>query len=81
VAEERIPAFKLNPPILGTEFIAMLRDLGFISDDEMIQRVIIDAPIDNYLVVHVQRVGDVRLLNLSPLLQRQEVTAEEKAGG
>jgi hypothetical protein len=68
---------KAHPPILGREFIEMLREVGFISADEFVQRVIIVADLDEYLTIHVQRVGDKRILHVAPLvMKRMEVTRD-----
>ena len=69
-------AFTNLKPLFFNDFVQALKAAGLIASDVMVQRVIIDAEVDNFVRMHVQYVGDKKLLELTPLLARMEI--EEK---
>ena len=56
-----------------------LIDAGLISADERVIRVIIDVPCDGPVVMHVQRWGDERLLEIVYDLDGAEIRRQDDA--
>ena len=54
--------------ILGQEFVDKLFELGVINTDDLITRVVIDAPYDGAVKIYVERFGDERLIDLVPAM-------------
>lgn len=50
-----------------------LVDAGVIRDGEMIRRIVIDAQESHPVIIHVERFGDERLLDVIPTLDGIEV--------
>jgi hypothetical protein len=50
--------------MLGRKMLEALTEAGIIRDGDYVRRVIIDIAVDNAVVLHVERYGDTRLLNL-----------------
>lgn len=59
----------------GDEFIKRLVAAGVLSEDEgrQVARVVIDAQAGYYLTMHVQTIGDARLLDVVPTLDGVEI--------
>lgn len=51
--------------INGHQFIQSLLDAGVVSPAENVTRVVIDARADGFVQLHVERVGDERLLEVA----------------
>jgi len=56
----------MRPVLHGATFINELLRLGII--DNMCQKVIIEADADNYVRIHIQKIGDTSLLEIVPAL-------------
>jgi hypothetical protein len=54
--------------ILGRDFARALEQAGVVSDLNSIERIVIDVRADDMVRVHVQRLGDERLIDLAALL-------------
>lgn len=65
------------PMIKGRAFLEALTEAGIITAEDRVRRVVIDAPIDGPLVVHVERYGDKRLLTVVGSLVGVDVLALE----
>jgi hypothetical protein len=63
--------------IHGKEFIDALLAAGVVDIEDKVSRVIIDARVDNVVVVYVERYGDERLYHLLPALSRVEIKETE----
>ena len=62
--------------ILGRKFLQALLDAGIIQHGDYVRRVVIDASVNDALVVHVERWGDERLLGVARTLAGVEVARE-----
>jgi hypothetical protein len=54
-------------------FLQALVDAGVISTEDRVRRVIIDAAVQEPVVVYVERYGDKRLLEIAPALTGVEI--------
>jgi hypothetical protein len=59
----------VNQPIAGYQLADQLIKAGIIPAGDKITRVVIDAPAGNVVKIHVERVGDERLLQVVPSLE------------
>lgn len=59
--------------IHGRALLKALTDAGIIRTGDFVRRVVIDAPCDGAVLVHVERIGDSRLLDVVPTLGGVEV--------
>lgn len=57
----------------GRKMLEALTEAGIIRNGDYVRRVIIDIAVDNAVVVHVERYGDTRLLNLVRTLDGIEI--------
>jgi hypothetical protein len=64
--------------IVGKKFIEALLESGVITKDEFVRRVVIDVSYDDAVVMHVERYGDSRLLEVIPALTGVEIRQTEK---
>jgi hypothetical protein len=55
-----------------------LKEAGIIRDGDYVRRVVIDINVDCAVVVHVERYGDERLLNLVRTLDGIEIRREQE---
>jgi len=62
--------------IVGKKFIEALLESGVITRDEFVRRVVIDVSYDDAVVMHVERYGDSRLLEVIPALTGVEIRRE-----
>jgi hypothetical protein len=60
--------------ITGRTFLESLIEAGIIRRDDFVRRVVVDASVDNSLIVYVERYGDDRLLKVATTLDGVEVT-------
>jgi hypothetical protein len=63
----------------GRKMLAVLTEAGIIRDGDYVRRVIIDIAVDNAVIVHVERYGDTRLLNLVRTLDGIEIREQVRA--
>lgn len=63
--------------ILGNSFLEALAEAGIIQAGEKVRRVVIDADVTAPVVIHVERYGDERLLNVVRKLEGVEVQVVE----
>jgi hypothetical protein len=63
--------------ILGDVFARALADAGIICQLDHVRRIVIDARVGDVVVVHVERLGDSRLLNVVRSLDGVEVRYDE----
>ena len=61
------------------EFAAALEAAGVITDIDTITRVIIDVDPAKSVEIHIQRIGDERLLDIVPMLAGAQVIEQPKA--
>lgn len=70
--------FGLDPDkprrIHGRKFLEALGDAGIIRAGDYVRRVVIDASVDNAVIVYAERIGDDRLLNVALGLTGIEIT-------
>jgi len=59
--------------IHGLKLIDALLDSGIIRRDDFVRRLVIDIPYDGAVVLHVERIGDSRLLAVVPTLAGVEI--------
>ena len=59
----------------GRKFAKALEDAGIVSDLSTIERIVIDVRSDDAVRVHVQRIGDDRLIDLAAILAGAEVVS------
>jgi hypothetical protein len=52
-------------PITGMALLEALRDAGIINQNDRIRRVVIDASVNNAVIMYVERIGDSRLLQIA----------------
>lgn len=64
--------------IHGKKFVDALLESGIITKDERVRRVVIDVNWDGAVVMHVERYGDSRLLEVIPALTGLEIRQTEK---
>ena len=57
----------------GRKFAKALADAGVVSDLDRIKRIVIDVRPDDVVRVHVQRIGDGRLIDVAAMLAGAEV--------
>lgn len=67
-------------PITAEALHKALIDSGVIRDGERIRRIVIDAQAGNVVVIHVERFGDERLLDVVRSLEGVEVHCADVAG-
>ncbi len=65
--------------ILGWQLAEALIAAGVITIEEHVRRLVIDCPVDAPVVIHVERYGDERLLEVAPALRGVEVV--DRAAG
>jgi hypothetical protein len=63
----------------GRKMLDALTEAGIIRDGDYVRRVIIDVSVDLAVVVHVERYGDTRLLDLVHALNGIEIERREQA--
>lgn len=51
--------------VMGWQFIRALLDAGVITVEDNVTRVVIDARADGVVMLHVERAGDERLLEVA----------------
>lgn len=59
--------------ITSDRFHAALVEAGVVRSGEYIRRIVIDAQAGHVVVVHVERIGDTRLLDVVPTLDGIQV--------
>jgi hypothetical protein len=57
----------------GRVFAKALEEAGVVSDLDGIERIVIDVRPDDVIRVHVQRIGDWRVIDLAEMLAGAEV--------
>ena len=60
------------------EVLDALKAAGIVRDNDYVRRVIIDINVDCAVVVHVERYGDERLLDLVRTLDGTEIREQER---
>jgi hypothetical protein len=60
-------------PITAKKWHQALVDAGVTREDDKIRRIVIDAKMNDVVVIHVERVGDTRLLDVMPTLAGIEI--------
>lgn len=65
--------------VLATAILAAMEDAGIIRREDRVRRVVIDLPVGEVATIHVERVGDQKLLNVIPSLAGVEIVREEPA--
>jgi hypothetical protein len=63
--------------ILGRKFIQALLDAGVVTPGEAVRRVVIDADVNEIVVMYVERFGDERLLQLVPAMTGVQINQDE----
>lgn len=76
--DERIRAYELsqNPQtraVMGSEFHRLLERAGIFRPEDRVRRVVIDAAIDEPLILYVERFGDARMLEIASSLDGIEM--------
>ena len=66
--------------IHSRHLLAALKDAGIIRDGDYVRRVVIDIQVEHAVVVHVERYGDERLLDVVRLLDGIEIKTREQVG-
>jgi hypothetical protein len=64
--------------IQGKRFLEALLESGVITKDQFVRRIVIDASVDNVVVMYVERYGDSRLLEVVPALTGVEIRQTAK---
>lgn len=59
--------------LLGHRFVQALAAAGIIPDASRVRRVVIDAQVNNVMVMHVELYGDERILDVVPTLEGVEI--------
>jgi hypothetical protein len=67
-------------PVLSEEVLGALTAAGIIGADEDVRRVVIDLQAGHAALMHVERFGDERLLNVAQTLSGVEITRAETGG-
>ena len=65
-------------PIVGKTFLEALGAAGIITADMRVRRVVIDAKIGDFVVMHVECYGDERLIEIVPALTGVEIRRIEQ---
>jgi hypothetical protein len=60
------------------EMFDALKQAGIIRDGDYVRRVVIDINVDSAVIVHVERYGDERLLNVVQMLDGVEIRREQE---
>jgi hypothetical protein len=68
-----------HPALTCRKFAAALEAAGVISDLDTIERIIIDVDPAKMVTIHVQRVGDERLLEIAAVLAGAQITERPRA--
>lgn len=63
----------MTTPLRGRDVIAALIKAGILREEDRIQRVVIDIAVDRLVVVHVQHLGDTRILDVIATLNGVEI--------
>ena len=61
--------------IVGESFLNALINAGVIHRGDRVRRVVIDAQIGEAVVIHVERLGDTRVLDVAQTLTGIEITS------
>jgi hypothetical protein len=73
---EETPMERSHPSvILSKTLYKALVQAGVVRDDDQVTRVVIDAKMDHVVRIHVERLGDVRLLDVIPMLSGIEISS------
>jgi hypothetical protein len=67
--------------ITGNAFIDALLESGIITVDQHVRRVVIEATVDNMVVMHLECYGDTRLLEVVPALTGVEIRETPRPDG
>lgn len=67
------------PRITAKRFLDALYEAGYLRPGDYVRRVVIDAPFDGAVVVHVERVADERVLDVASLLSGVQVREVDRA--
>jgi hypothetical protein len=59
--------------IMGNAVIDALLETGIVTKDQRVRRVVIDVQIGEPVVMHVERFGDERVLQVLPALRGTEI--------
>jgi hypothetical protein len=65
ITEMRKMSEEKPKPITGMALLEALRDAGIINQGDRIRRVVIDASVNNAVIMYVERIGDSRLLRIA----------------
>lgn len=65
--------------ITGNALIRALADLGVVPPAERVRRVVVDARAGHATVIHVELIGDERLLEVVPTLEGVDIRPTELA--
>ena len=60
------------------EMFDALKEAGIIRDGDYVRRVVIDIHVERAVVVHVERYGDERLLDVVQMLDGIEIRREQE---
>jgi hypothetical protein len=67
--------------ITGNKFIDALLESGIITVEQNVRRIVIEATADNMVVMHLERWGDSRLLEVVPALTGVEIRETPRPDG
>lgn len=65
--------------IRSDEFHAALVATGIVRSGEFIRRIVIDAKVDEIVVMHIERLGDTRLLDVVRTLDGIEIREGQRS--
>jgi len=66
----------MSGPLLADTFHEALVAVGVVGDGEQIRRIVIDALVGEPVVMHIERFGDLRLIDVVSTLHGVQIHAE-----
>jgi hypothetical protein len=72
---------KAPPVITGNKFIDALLAAGIITAEQRVRRVVIEASFGEATVMHLERYGDTRLLEVVPALTGVQIRETPQSDG
>ena len=67
----------MTRPITTRPLFAALEEAGIVRKEDRVNRVVIDIKVNEVPVIHIQRYGDSRLLDVVPTLTGVEIRRDE----
>jgi hypothetical protein len=64
--------------LTGTEFIKALETMGVIDTEILASRVVIDAKHGSLVIIHVEKFGDTRLLDVVQTLDGVDIRTQQE---